>query len=157
MPLIEGKGNIGRNINEFRGGKTYQHTEAKSGKAGADKQALAVALKQDDKSKSPAEDHKAAIAKMHPEHLHQLVKDAHAGKFGPQAQQSAQQAMQPAAPGGAPGAPQDPNDPEQAAGQPAASPNFAQMFSGQGAGEPDQDDTAPVPAGQMFAGNRGGR
>lgn len=39
--------------------------------------------------------HKAAVAKMHPEHVHKLVQDAHAGKFGPQAQQSAQMAMQP--------------------------------------------------------------
>lgn len=41
------------------------------------------------------EDHKAAVAKMHPEHLHKLAQDAHAGKYGPQAQQAAQMAMQP--------------------------------------------------------------
>jgi len=40
-------------------------------------------------------DHKAAVAKMHPEHVHKLVQDAHAGKYGPQAQQAAQSAMQP--------------------------------------------------------------
>ena len=41
------------------------------------------------------EDHKAAVAKMQPEHVHKLVQDAHAGKYGPQAQQAAQMAMQP--------------------------------------------------------------
>lgn len=40
-------------------------------------------------------DHKAAVAKMHPEHVHKLVTDAHAGKYGPQAQQVAQMATQP--------------------------------------------------------------
>lgn len=43
----------------------------------------------------PVEDHKAALAKMRPEHVHKLVKMAHEGKFGQQAQQVAQQAMQP--------------------------------------------------------------
>lgn len=42
-----------------------------------------------------SEDHKAAVAKMHPEHVHKLVQDSHSGKYGPQAQQSAQMAMQP--------------------------------------------------------------
>ena len=42
------------------------------------------------------EDHKAAVAKMAPEHVHKLVQDAHAGKFGPDAQKTAQSAMQPA-------------------------------------------------------------
>lgn len=41
------------------------------------------------------EDHKGAVAKMHPEHVHKLVTDAHAGKYGPQAQQVAQMATQP--------------------------------------------------------------
>lgn len=41
------------------------------------------------------EDHKAAVAKMHPSHVHKLVTEAHAGKYGPQAQQTAQMAMQP--------------------------------------------------------------
>jgi hypothetical protein len=40
-------------------------------------------------------DHKGAIQKMHPEHVHRLVQDAHAGKFGPEAQKTAQMAMQP--------------------------------------------------------------
>ncbi len=42
------------------------------------------------------DDHKAAVAKMAPEHVHKLVQDAHAGKFGPEAQKTAQSAMQPA-------------------------------------------------------------
>lgn len=46
------------------------------------------------------EDHKAAIAKMHPEHVHKLVKAAHEGKFGHEAQGMAQQAMQAPAQGG---------------------------------------------------------
>ena len=90
----------------------------------------------------PAGDHKAAIAKMHPEHLHKLVQDAHAGKFGPEAQQSAQQAMQPQQ--AAPNA-QDPNQ------SGAAQPNYAGMFSGGGQADGDSDDQA-VPAGQMFGG-----
>lgn len=41
------------------------------------------------------EDHKAAVSKMHPAHVHKLVTEAHAGKYGPQAQQAAQMAVQP--------------------------------------------------------------
>jgi hypothetical protein len=41
------------------------------------------------------EDHKSAVAKMHPAHVHKLVQDAHAGKYGPQAQHVAQMATQP--------------------------------------------------------------
>lgn len=43
---------------------------------------------------SPAGDHKAAISKMHPEHLHKLVQAAHSGQYGPEAKQMASQAMQ---------------------------------------------------------------
>ena len=53
-------------------------------------------------------DHKAAVAKMHPEHVHKLVMDAHAGKYGPQAQQVAQQAS--AAPTGRDAIPRDDGD-----------------------------------------------
>lgn len=45
-------------------------------------------------------DHKKEIERMHPEQVHRLVQDAHAGKFGPEAQKTAQQAMQ-SAPAGA--------------------------------------------------------
>lgn len=91
------------------------------------------------------EDHKGAIQKMHPEHLHRLVKDAHAGKFGPEAQKSAQQAMQGGAPQG-PGAPQEGEQPE------GAQPNYAGMFGGGGAQNDNDADDQPVPAGQMFGG-----
>jgi hypothetical protein len=48
MPLIPGKGHVGDNIREFRTGKTFAHTESKFGKARAEKQAVAVALHQQD-------------------------------------------------------------------------------------------------------------
>lgn len=88
-------------------------------------------------------DHKSAIAKMHPEHLHKLVQDAHAGKFGPEAQKTAQSAMQ------APGAPGAPG--EQPAAQQPAAPDYSGMFGGGGAGQAQDQDEA-VPAGQMFGG-----
>lgn len=40
-------------------------------------------------------DHKAAVSRMQPQHVHQLVQDAHAGKYGADAQKMAQSAMQP--------------------------------------------------------------
>jgi hypothetical protein len=145
MPLIQGKGHVSENIREFHKGPTFAHTEEKFGKERADKQTVAVALHSADKSKdgkhgSPAEDHKAAISKMHPEHLHRLVQDAHAGKFGPEAQQSAQQAMQPPPDG----------DMDDSAPPVAKGPS---MFSGHS--EPDADDSQPVaPARNMFSGGR---
>jgi hypothetical protein len=92
----------------------------------------------------PGANHKAEIDKMNPEHLHNLVKAAHSGKFGPEAQKHAQQAMQ-AAPQGA--APQ--GEPEEQGG-----PDYAGMFGAPGAapqGAP-QDDDQPVSAGSMFGG-----
>ena len=50
MPLIPGHGHVGQNITEFRTGRTFQHTENKFGKARAEKQAVAVALHEQDKS-----------------------------------------------------------------------------------------------------------
>ena len=52
MPLHKGtsKATVSKNISEFHGGKTYQATEQKYGKAAADKQAVAVALSQQRKS-----------------------------------------------------------------------------------------------------------
>ena len=46
MPLKKGtsKKTISKNIEEFHGGETYEHTKAKFGKKKADKQAVAVAL-----------------------------------------------------------------------------------------------------------------
>lgn len=91
----------------------------------------------------PAQDHKAAVAKMHPEHVHHLVKAAHEGKFGPEAQKMAQSAMS--------------AQPPQANGQagPSTKPNYASMFSGNSDG--DADDEQPGPASSIFAGSRGGR
>ncbi len=46
MPLKKGtsKATVSKNISEFHTGKTYAHTEAKFGKATANKQAVAVAM-----------------------------------------------------------------------------------------------------------------
>src|ERR1700758_4752687 len=60
----------------------------------ADKIKSEARAKLGDKGGDPPADHKAAVAKMHPEHVHKLVKAAHEGKFGPEAQKQAQQAMQ---------------------------------------------------------------
>ena len=48
MPLTPGKSKktVSKNISEFHGGKTFQHTKEKFGKEKADKQAVAVALEQ---------------------------------------------------------------------------------------------------------------
>jgi hypothetical protein len=83
-------------------------------------------------------DHKAAIEKMHPEHVHKLVQDAHAGKFGPEAQKTAQSAMQQAPQ--APGAPAE-----------GSEPDYSGMFGGGGA-PAQQDEDQPVSGGQMFGG-----
>jgi len=48
MPLIPGKGHVGENIREFKTGKTFAHTASKFGAADARKQAIAVALHQED-------------------------------------------------------------------------------------------------------------
>jgi hypothetical protein len=89
-------------------------------------------------------DHKAAVAKMHPEHVHKLVQDAHAGKFGPQAQQVAQQAMQPAAPQDG-----DPGDPS-ATSMPSGK---SSMFASAG-GSPAPAPAAPPSRGSMFGSGR---
>lgn len=95
MPIRPGSSSatVSSNISEFHKGPTFQKTADKFGKDQANKQAVAVALHSADKSKG--EDHKGAVAKMHPEHVHKLVQDAHAGKYGPQAQQVARMATQP--------------------------------------------------------------
>lgn len=51
--------------------------------------------KMGEKGGNTPSEHKSAVAKMHPAHVHKLVMDAHAGKYGPQAQQVAQMATQP--------------------------------------------------------------
>lgn len=90
------------------------------------------------------EDHKAAVAKMHPEHVHHLVKAAHDGKFGPEAQRMAQSAMQPQP------AAQDTDQDGQ-----SAKPNYADMFSGNSQAGDDDDQVGPPSA--VFAGSRSGR
>ena len=50
VPLLKGPGHVGDNIREFRTGKTFAHTSEKFGKKRAEKQAIAVALHQQDQS-----------------------------------------------------------------------------------------------------------
>ena len=50
VPLLKGEGHVGDNIREFRTGKTFAHTEEKFGKKRAEKQAVAVALHEQDQS-----------------------------------------------------------------------------------------------------------
>lgn len=45
MPLELGKKNVGKNIAELHGGKTYAKMKKKHGKGKANKQAVAIALK----------------------------------------------------------------------------------------------------------------
>lgn len=51
-----------------------------------------------DDPKGGMEMHKAAVAKMHPEHIHKMVEHAMSGKAGPEMKQMAQQAMHGPAP-----------------------------------------------------------
>jgi len=57
MPLIPGKGHVGDNIREFRQGPTFAHTEANFGKERAQKQAIAVALHNEDESTGDERDY----------------------------------------------------------------------------------------------------
>jgi hypothetical protein len=91
----------------------------------------------------PPVDHKAAVAKMHPEHVHKLVQDAHAGKYGPQAQQAAQSAMQPQQ-GDAGG---DPN------AVPPAQTGKGSMFSS-GSGPAAAPAEPPASRGSIFGSGR---
>ena len=50
MPLIPGHGHVGDNIREFRQGPTFAHTAEKFGHKRAEKQAVAVALHEQDKA-----------------------------------------------------------------------------------------------------------
>jgi hypothetical protein len=92
------------------------------------------------------DDHKAAVAKMNPMHVHKLVQDAHAGKFGPQAQQTAQSAMQP--PPAAPA--QGDSDMDDTGSAPAAS-DRSSMFSS-GAGPAASATAPPASRASMFQG-----
>jgi hypothetical protein len=92
------------------------------------------------KSAPPESDHKAAVAKMNPEHLHKLVQHAASGKAGPEMQQMAQQAMQ------SPADHQEPDGDE-------AMPPRRSMFSGEPDGD-EQQQQEPVSRGSMFSGGR---
>lgn len=87
--------------------------------------------------KGGMEHHKAAIAKMHPEHLHKMVEHAMSGKAGPEMQHMAQQAMQGPAEHMEPDGDEMPmkgkspfadNDADDMASEPA--PPMGSMFSG---------------------------
>ena len=89
------------------------------------------------------EDHKAAVAKMHPEHVHRMVTEAAAGNHGPAMQQMGAKAMQPqmAQGDGEQQAPQksspfSDNDGDEGGGSmaPAGPPSRSSMF-GMGGGE----------------------
>lgn len=140
MPLMTGKGHVGQNITEFRGGKSFAHTENKFGKDRAEKQAVAVALHQQDKGATQSGDHKSAIAKMDPEQLHKLVQHAASGKAGPEMQQMAHQAMQ------SPAGTQEPDGDE-------GMPPRRSMFAGEPDGD-EQQEQAPASTGSMFSGGR---
>ena len=90
--------------------------------------------------KGGMEMHKAAIARMHPEHLHRMVEHAMSGKAGPEMKQMAQQAMQ------GPAGHQEPDGDEMPM-------NGQSPFS-----DNDADDMASQPppqsTGSMFSGGR---
>ena len=119
------------------GGATRSERAGNISPAEEEKIKAAARAKLGDKGGSkddPQRSHREAIAKMHPEKLHQHMQDAAAGKHGPVAQQSAQQVMAPAQ------------------GAPMASPAGNSPFSGDG----DQDDQQPAqaPGGNPFSGGR---
>lgn len=134
MPLMPGKANMGSNIK----------TEMDAGKP--QKQAVAIAENVAHKKGGMGEDHKAAIAKMHPEHLHKMVMAAHSGEYGPKAQQMAQQAMQgqSSAPGMAPAQDGEQQDTGATGGR-----DYASMFGG-GGGMQDEKPAAAPNRASMF-------
>ena len=92
-------------------------------------------------------DHRAAVAKMNPQHVHQLVLDAHAGKYGPQAQSVAQSATAPTS----------------AAGDSNAAPagkDYSSIFSGSSSPASDNDSDDDMQSGSsgrasMFGSTQG--
>ena len=77
-------------------------------------------------------DHKAAVGKMHPKHLHDLVEHARSGKAGPEAKKMADMAMQP----------QQQDAPQQ------GGKDYSSMFSGGPAPQ-----APPQSSGNPFGGN----
>lgn len=60
MPLSKSK-DVGTNIKELRTGNTYKKTKRKFGKARAEKQALAIALRHSGKSRKPTKNEKKFV------------------------------------------------------------------------------------------------
>ena len=104
QPLLDDKSRISRAATRFSAGHPIDAVEELFGKEPAAQdsdpnkdpsviEAQSEALKsfQDAQAKRDAA---AAIQQMHPQHVHTLVQNARAGKYGPDAQKTAQQAMQ---------------------------------------------------------------
>lgn len=89
-------------------------------------------------------DHKAAIAKMHPEHLHAMVQHAMSGKAGPEMQQMAQKAMTAPPTGGSP------TQDSGMSGETNNSPKGNPFMGGPAEEEPEE----PQSRASMFAGSR---
>lgn len=93
----------------------------------------------------PAMDHKAAVSKMHPDHVHRLVTEAAAGMHGDHAMTHAHHAMM------------EPQDGAETGGSGDMEPMSEKMPQKKSpfAGEPDEDDataSAPASRGSMFSG-----
>jgi hypothetical protein len=142
QPIVDAvKGPINKVKKFFGGGDDEQDAQPAQTEQHVDPKDVAAANASFAKPATDPAAAKAAVAKMHPQHVHQLVQDAHSGKFGPDAQKAAKQAMQ--SPTGAPDGKTDQPGP-------TAKPNYADMFSTKGKANEDPDQA--VSAGQMFSG-----
>jgi hypothetical protein len=95
----------------------------------------------------PAMDHKAEVAKMHPDHVHRLVAEAAAGMHGAHAMKHAHHAMMMPQDGAETGNSDDESQVEE------QGPQKRSPFSG----EPDGDEqapAAPISRGSMFSGGQ---
>jgi hypothetical protein len=93
----------------------------------------------------PAMDHKAAVSKMHPDHVHRLVTEAAAGMHGQHAMNHAHHAMVMPQDGAETGNSGDEGQMEQQA------PQKRSPFSGEPDGD-EQASQAPASTGSMFRG-----
>jgi hypothetical protein len=107
------------NISEAEADKIKSEARAKLGDKGGD---------------DPQREHRVAVAKMHPKHVHDLVKHAMTGKAGPEAKQMASQATQ--------------QDPDSQAPPQSGGKDYSGMFAGGGSPAP-----AAPPSGSPFGGN----
>lgn len=89
-------------------------------------------------------DHKAAVAKMNPEHVHKMVQHAMTGKAGPEMQQMAHSAMSMTPTGGGP------TQDSGASGEMNNSPKRNPFMGGS---DPEEDE-APMSRSSMFGGSR---